>query len=454
VIITAHNYGKYLKQCIDSALNQTYDDYEVIVIDDGSTDNTPEILKEYEGRVKIIKLLGVGLAGASNRGVEAAGGEYIIRLDADDFFDENILLIETKYLDDHPDVDLVFPDYYTVTEDGEVMDHVRQMKIGEELRLLYRNPLAAGALFRKKRFEELGGYTEEEGYTEDYDLWIKFATKYKIANINLPLMYYRRHKGSMSSDRHWKTGAVRHVKEEFVKAKLQPMLEKLKVLAIIPARGEARIDGGKLAVREINGKPLIWYTIEEAMKCKLLNRVIVSTEDEEIAQVARKYGAEVPFLRPKELTGMSVTVERVVIQALDYLWDKERYRPDIIVILHVVSPLKKAHHISEAVYTMLIFNADSVISATPDKAFHWRPGMNGLSPLFEKRLLMHEREILYKENGAIYVVKREVLEKTMSAIGESVAHIEMLPEDSIHIDSKYDFWLAEQLLKKQARGPR
>lgn len=452
VIITARNYGKYLRKCLDSALKQTYKDYEVIVVDDGSTDDTPKILKEYGKKIKVIKLAGEGLAAACNRGVAVASGEYVVRLDADDYFDENILLIEANYLDEHPSVDLVFPDYYFISEDGRVQEHVRQLKVGEELRLFYRNPLAAGAMFRKKRFDDLCGYTEKSGYTEDYDFWLRFATKYKVANINLPLMYYRRHPTSMSADRHWKTGARRLVKAEFVETKLKPILEKTKVLGIIPARAESRIDGGKLALRKLKGKPLIAYTIEEALKCKILDRVIVSTEDKEIATISKKLGAEVPFLRPKELTGTGVSVERVVMHALDYLWENEKYRPDIIAILHVVSPLKKEFHITEAVHTMLIFNTDSVISATPDKSFHWRPDTYGLSPLFEKRLLMHEREMLYKENGAIYLVKRETLESSMNAIGKSVAHIEMLPEESVHIDSEFDFWMAEEILKRKPKS--
>ncbi|HID60619.1 MAG TPA: glycosyltransferase [Hadesarchaea archaeon] len=451
VVITAHNYGKYLKQCLESTLNQNYDDYEVIVVNDGSTDNTTEVLQEYENRVKIINLPGLGLAAACNRGIAATSGEYIIRLDADDFFDENILLIEADYLDDHQNVDLVYPDYYLVNEKGEIIEHVKQMKVGEELKLLYRNPLAAGAMFRKKKFKELGGYIEKPGYTEDYDFWIRFATKYKVANINLPLMYYRKHGKSMSSDHRWKTGAIRHVKEEFVKTKLSDMLKKIKILAIIPARAESRIDGGKLALRSLNGKPLIAYTIEEALKCRLLNRVVVSTEDEEIAEVAKGYGAEVPFFRPKELSAEGVSVELVALHILDRFKEKEKYVPDIIAILHVVSPLKKEYHITEAINTMLIFNVDTVISATNNNSFHWRPGPHGLSPLFEKRLLKHEREILYEENGAIYVVKREVLEKTMNVIGKSVAHIEMLPSESIHVDSEFDFWMAEQILKRELK---
>lgn len=200
VVITAHNYGRYLKQCIESVLNQIYKNYEIIVVNDGSTDNTAEILEKYKDRVKVIDLPGLGLASSLNRGIKASSGEYVIRLDADDFFDENILLTEATYLDTHPEVDLVFPDYYRVKENGEIIEHVRLLKVEEELRLLHRSPLGAGAMFRKRCFDELGGYDEKLRRQEDYDFWIRFISKFKVRNISLPLMYYRQHKLSMSQD--------------------------------------------------------------------------------------------------------------------------------------------------------------------------------------------------------------------------------------------------------------
>ena len=151
IIITAHNYGKYLTQSIESALNQNYDNYEVIIIDDGSTDYTKEILKVYEPhpRVKVFNLEGIGLAAASNYGIKNAGGEYIIRLDADDYFDENILLVESNILDKHPEIGQVYPDYYRVNQYGEIIEHVRLPKVHDEIKLLDRSPLAAGAMYRK-----------------------------------------------------------------------------------------------------------------------------------------------------------------------------------------------------------------------------------------------------------------------------------------------------------------
>jgi len=123
IIITAHNYADYLPACLDSALNQTYDDYEIIVVDDGSTDETSNILREYKfehpDTIRCIRLEGQGLPGAANAGIEIAEGEYVVRLDGDDMFDENILTVEINYLESNPQMDLVYPDYYTVDADGD-----------------------------------------------------------------------------------------------------------------------------------------------------------------------------------------------------------------------------------------------------------------------------------------------------------------------------------------------
>ena len=97
VIITAHNYGRFLDKCISSVLEQTYENIEIIVVNDGSQDNTNEILKTFANKIKVINLPGVGLAKASNVGIRNSKGKYVIRLDADDWFDKNIIKILVNY---------------------------------------------------------------------------------------------------------------------------------------------------------------------------------------------------------------------------------------------------------------------------------------------------------------------------------------------------------------------
>lgn len=461
VIVTAHNYAGYLEKCLDSAINQTYDDYEIVVVDDGSTDETPEMLRnysyEYPELFTIIRLSGEGLPTASNAGIEAAEGEYIIRLDADDYFDENILTVLASYLDSNPDIELVYPDYYTVDDDEEILNHVRLPKIGQEVKLLNRSPLAAGAMYRKSAWEQLGGYNEDLSYQEDYDFWIRFINKFDVQNINLPLLYYRQHGDSMSTNLSGRLNARRSLKREFVEENLGEELSNNEVIAVIPARKEQRVEAPDfvddslgeqpLALREVGGEKLINYSITAAQDANQVDRVIVSTENEEIAEAAQQAGAEVPNLRPEYLSESHIQLSEVVDNLLDQLESNESYRPDLVTILPYISPLRNSGHIDEAIDTMHIFSVDSVLSVNENQKFLWQPGKFGLEPLYEERLLREEKEGLYQENGGIYVVERDVIRNRNEIVGTHVGHIRMQPHSSIAVNSWIDLELCRNIFE-------
>lgn len=448
VIVTAHNYGKYLPQSLDSILNQRFDSYEVVVMNDGSVDNTSEILENYEKRypakIKVMKLPGNGLARACNAGIKQSCGEYVIRLDADDYFDENILLVESNILDNDQNIHMVYPDYYQINKYGEIIDSFRLPKVNDEIKLLDRNPLAAGAMFRRWCYDAIDGYNEELRYQEDYDFWIRFVDKFNVYNVNLPLMYYRRHGSGMSNNFEARMKARQYVKKKFVGDK--GYRENKKIFAVIPAMGLFR-NKEKLATKALHDKPLIAYTIQEALKTGLIDRVIVSTEDQEIAELAMQYGAEVPFLRPVSLSKTSVPVEDVLWHMLGVFRKNGDDIPDIIAVLPYYTPFREERHISEAIDTMLLYNTDSVISVVEDLTFHWKPGKYGLAPVgYQKRFLREDRETIYKETGSIYVVNTKILESG-GYLGKVVGHIEMSPKEAWRIETDFDFWVAEQLLK-------
>lgn len=450
VIITAYNYGKYLAQCINSVLKQRYTNYEIIVVNDGSTDNTKEIIDEYEKKhkdvIKAVHLAGEGLAAACNRGIVASSGEYIVRLDADDYFDENILLIEAHILDSDPHIDMVYPDYYHINEHGEIIEAYRLAKVNDEVKLLDRSPLAAGAMFRRRCYDDIGGYNEELRYQEDYDFWIRFIDKFNVYNVNLPLMYYRKHGSNMSTNFDSRMKARQYVKKRFVEEK--HLRKDKKIIAVIPAMGLFR-NKERLALKELKGKPLIAYTIEEALKTDLIDRVIVSTEDQEIADVALKFGAEVPFLRPLGLAKSNVPIEEVLRHLLEKLSSLDKYMPAYVAILNYYIPFKKERHITEAIDTILLYGTDSVISVVSDLTYHWTPGEYGLTPVgYQKRFIREDRETIYKETGAIYVVNKANLERD-ELLGSAIGHIEMSRMESWRIESDFDFWVASRIIESE-----
>jgi GT2 family glycosyltransferase len=253
--------------------------------------------------VKIVTTEGLGLAGAANLGVRSSSGEYVIRLDADDYFDENILLVLSNYLDVHPNVGMVFCDYYTVDTHGEIIEQRRRAKLNSEVELLDRPALAAGAMYRRSCFDRIGGYDESLRYQEDYDFWIKFIEKFVVRNVSLPLMYYRMHGSSMSRNWEGRMKARRAVKQRFVEANRDRHASK--ILAIVPARADI-LDGKKLPLLPLGTSDLLGRAIDSLTGCDLVDRIVVSTEDQDTADRAKQLGVDVPYLRSRASAGPGV----------------------------------------------------------------------------------------------------------------------------------------------------
>ncbi|HOY68968.1 MAG TPA: glycosyltransferase family 2 protein, partial [Candidatus Ozemobacteraceae bacterium] len=195
VYIASHNYGKYLQEAINSVLRQSIGGWELILINDNSFDNTQEIMELYRGdpRVSILTTNGIGLPAVANLALKVAKGEYLIRLDADDVFDENILLVLSNKLDRDPDVALVFPDYFLVDETGGFIIYEGRGALHKSNHMFDMPANGACTMIRRSVLEKLGGYREDLGAQDGLDLWLKVIKEYKCANINLPLFYYRRH---------------------------------------------------------------------------------------------------------------------------------------------------------------------------------------------------------------------------------------------------------------------
>lgn len=237
----------------------------------------------------------------------------------------------------------------------------------------------------------------------------------------------------------------------------------MEILAIIPARGGSKSIPRK-NIKLLCGKPLIVWTIEEAKKSKLLTRTIVSTDDEEIARVARAYGAEVPFMRPAEISGDLATDVEFLEHALEYLEQNEGYRPDIVVRLPPTSPLCTATHIDEGVSTLLNNpEADAVrpiceASKHPYKLWKLSEDSPWLEPFLSKSFTGFDeaqnlpRQLfpkVYMHTGAMDVMRTRTIREQHSTSGKKTAYFFMKPEDSVNIDYPIDFEIAEILLKKR-----
>ncbi len=445
VYITAYNYGKYIEEAVQSVLNQTYDDWELIIIDDGSQDNTKEILKKYHGndRIEIIFQDNRGLTYTNNVALKKSQGEYIIRLDADDYLDENALLVMANVLDNDDDLSLVYPDYYEVDEEGEILNIFRRKKIGTEVKLLDLPAHGACTMIRKSSLIEIGGYNEKLTRQDGYDFWLRFIDKYKPSNVNLPLFYYRKHGASLTCNMTKLLQTRQQLKRDFVKRHRKGKIPK--VLAIIPAVKKSAVYP-EIALKELAGQPLISYTIKEALKSELLDRIVVTTDDKNIIDYASSFEGITTIKR----SGKISIPHTSIITTVEYVLEKlknENYHPDAIMLLYIKAPMRRAEHIDKAIDTLIIHDTDSVVSVTEEKSFFYYHDEYGMKPLFEERLLKKEREALFRENGAIFLYKQESI-KDGKFICKSTGHIVIAEEESLQINSEFEFWMLENIIKE------
>ncbi len=195
VIIRNYNQGAFIGKAIDSALNQVLLShlYEILVIDDGSTDDSPDILETYRNKIRVMTQQHKGAIPAINTGIANARGEYIMLLDADDTFEPEILSQMFNILEREKDVGFVYCDYYEKDiETGEV----RVVSLKDNI----FNSIAIGIMFRKEILEEAGRYDESLIFPE-YDLLIKVMKNHKGKHIPRPLFTYNRHERSITADR-------------------------------------------------------------------------------------------------------------------------------------------------------------------------------------------------------------------------------------------------------------
>jgi glycosyltransferase involved in cell wall biosynthesis len=212
VIIPTYNCSAYLPEAIDSVLRQTYQDFEIIIVNDGSTDNTDEIIKpyleRYPGQVRYFSQLNEGAAVTRNVAIRHSTGEYIALLDADDVWVPDKLEQEVVLLDQYPDVGLVHANITFISENGDrLYTPERNMKflsrnIFDNLYLRNADISCPTTLIRKECFNRIGLFDEKLSRLgcEDRDLWLRIAKSYKVMYIDKVLALYRVRKGSMSRD--------------------------------------------------------------------------------------------------------------------------------------------------------------------------------------------------------------------------------------------------------------
>ncbi|MBN1202554.1 MAG: NTP transferase domain-containing protein, partial [Anaerolineae bacterium] len=222
--------------------------------------------------------------------------------------------------------------------------------------------------------------------------------------------------------------------------------EPVKVLAVVPARGGSKGIPRK-NVRLMAGKPLIAYVLLALQAAETVDRVVVSTDDEEIRAVAARYGAEV-IQRPAELAGDRVTLDPVIYHAVEQV-EAGGWCPDVVLTIQPTSPLLRPDTIDRAVRLLVESGAETVLSVVNDTHLAWTLDADGQGlPLYEARVNRQQLPRRLRETGGVFTSRRDIVTPT-GRIGRAVRLIELDRLEGLDIDSITDWWIAEKALNRR-----
>ena len=200
VVIPVFNAERYLREAIDSVLAQEGVNVEIIAIDDGSTDGSPDILATYEGRIVCRRQTNSGQAMAMNEALKLATGEYVAYLDADDVCLPDRLSAQVRYLQSYPHIDLVYTATEYIEADGRSMG-VKRVNPPDPLRLLFLNDVPHSTVMHRRAALDRVGVFDASYLNHDWDLWVRFSESSRLGFIPTPLVRYRVHPTNVSRTR-------------------------------------------------------------------------------------------------------------------------------------------------------------------------------------------------------------------------------------------------------------
>jgi glycosyltransferase involved in cell wall biosynthesis len=440
VYVTNYNYAKYISKAIDSLIKQTYDNIEILIFDDGSEDNSIQIIKKYSNieNIKCFFQKNIGLNKTNNKAISKSSGKYIMRLDADDWLDYNAIEIMANHLERNPDNFLVFPDYYIVDEDENLINVYRRHDF-EKITLKDQPAHGACTMIRLSSLKKIGGYNEKFFCQDGVDIWTKIIDKEKINNINLPLFYYRQHGSNLTSNE----DKIFSTKSQILKENFKNNNNN-KALAIIPIRDH--IENLNLnPLHEINSKKIIDWTIESVLRSDFIDKIVIVSNNKDLEKyINNKYSNKIDYVnRPVKLENFNIPLRETFFYILEK-YKKNKFSYDYFFQFTIESPFRKHYHIDNSMLYIQKYNCDIVVPVKYENDIFYKHNGNSLVPVMKSnnKLLKLEREELYREVGGMRLYSTNYIYQ--NKLDPKIGHILVDDKSAFRIKTSFDLKNAEK----------
>ncbi len=442
VYVPCRNYARFLEQCVNSVFCQLYTNWELILVDEASSDGTAvlaeDLRRRHPQRTRIVAHEEpLGLQRLANKVLRMARGEYIMRLDADDWLDEGALLLMVAKLESDPSLGMVYGNYHYTDERGQLLGTERRPRLGDEDLAGHLAPHGACTMVRTRSLKAVGGYTEEINAQDGWELWYKLAHRIGAANLDAPVFYYRQHGESLSRDSKRLLSARKAIFERVAQSLDGAYIPSC--IAVIAVR-ESYPGFEGVPYRLIGGRSLLEHALLSAAEAKRVTDVVVSSESEDVLAYAKRLAAEGKVPEHHQLRRMasdtrgSVPIRDILLHAGASYEQRFGVPPDAAAFLSIHAVNRRAAHVDKAINLLRITECDSVISVQEEREPLFSHGVKGLDLINPGRFhdLAYERERVYRFNGAVIAAWWEVL-KADSLLGETIGYVEMTAEDSVQV---------------------
>ncbi len=443
VYIVNRNYGRYLSQSIESVLAQDHPNIDLVVVDDASNDDSDGVLRRFDRdpRIRIVRqATNRGLTACCNAAIQIARGDYIMRLDGDDYLHPSAVGKLAAALHAEPGAVLAFPDYVEIDGRGMVIRRVQRHDFSTLDALSDLPAHGACTLLRRSFLDGMGGYDEDIPCQDGLDVWLSLGPQDRVLRIREPLFFYRKHGTNLTRA---ERALLRARTRLFAKHVARRRLPRPRVLAVVPVRGQV-VDPSSEPLWPLGNRPLIDWTLDEVLMCPRFDRVVVSTPDAAVLDhVRQRYGTQVGLHRCElELAALNVSVGNRLQELLGIELDEGRTY-DAVTILTVESPFRSRMFMQQAVDVMQLFGVDGVIGVRhEDEAFYRHDGV-GLEPVRGDERMRLERDDLFRSCGGLCLVALTPTEVKSEAY---LASIQRRPSRLGHV-------LLDQLAALSVRSP-